>query len=100
MRPQWALPATLLFPIFPWIVLTPSWVAGNWSNINLYWLMGSGLILDLWWGKPLGLTPLILIILATLIKFGGSHWPADPRIFWVVSIVVSLVIFEGYLFVL
>lgn len=97
MNPILATVLTLLMPVIPWIAFSPWWVVGRWQTISIGLLVLSGIILDLWWGKTLGLTSLVLLILLLILWSAVKAWPASGRSFWPVAVIFSLVYFEVYL---
>lgn len=91
------VPLTLLAPIFPWIALL-SWDVGRkFEQTKLVVLAMSGVLLDLWWGKPLGATVVILSVLALVNYFGERLWPADNRVWLVVSLIGSALAMEAFI---
>jgi hypothetical protein len=88
---------TMLFAAIPWIFLAVPLAAKDFNNRSLYLLAGSGLILDLWWGTPLGLTALFLLILTVALRAALHRWPFDPKVFVVIAMVVCLILVEAYL---
>jgi hypothetical protein len=91
------LAATLFVPILPWIILVGPWMAKEFNDVSLCVLAGSGVVLDLWWGTPMGLTALFLLGLTFAIRLVSSWWPADQRILFVVTVISSLIVAEVYL---
>ena len=89
--------ATMLVPVVPWIFLAGPLVARDWGELSIYLAAGSGLVLDLWWGTPLGLTALFLVGLSLVVRVANNWWPADQRVFWAIAVIVSLVSTEVYL---
>lgn len=88
---------TMLVAFIPWIFLAIPWAAKDFNKVSLYLLVGSGLVLDWWWGTPLGLTALFLVGLTVVTKVLREKWPADQRMFSLIATLVSLVLMEAYL---
>lgn len=91
------LVATLFLPILPWISVVPLWVAKEKAEWAMIVLAVLGVVLDIWWGTPLGLTALFLIGVSSLVRIVGDWWPSDQRMFVVVAVIFSAVAMEAYL---
>lgn len=92
-----ALVATIVFPILPWIATAPFFLAKAGGKGGLWVLFSAGLLLDLWWGKPLGLTPLVLLSVLALTIFIGRIWPTNIKVWLALSLLVSFIATELYL---
>lgn len=92
-----AMLATMLLPVLPWIFLGVYWAAKDTKSSAIFILVGIGLLLDIWWGTPLGLTALFLLGATLLWRAIGEWWPADHRVFNMIAAVGSLVLMEVYL---
>lgn len=88
---------TIILPLLPWIALAPYLLLRRPQPRNLWILFSAGLALDLWWGKPLGLTPLVLLALFALTSDVARIWPTNGRVWLAGSLVVSVVAMELYL---
>jgi hypothetical protein len=100
MKPILALGLSLFFPIVPWIAFSPWWALEHLQKTVFGWMVFSGLVLDLWWGKSLGETSVVLIAMVTALYFLKKFWPADGRFFAPTALVASLIFFEIYLFII
>lgn len=100
MSPVWMLPLSLFIPFFPWLAIFSWWVARHLEVRWLWMMFGLGLVFDLLWGRVLGTTPIILILLSIAVFFLKRFWPADIRFYWPISLVLTLVIFEVYMYLL
>lgn len=91
------IPLTLLAPIIPWVGLL-SWELGrHFSRTRLVVLFVTGVMLDLWWGKPFGATAVILVGLALAVYWGQRLWPANSQIFSIISLIGAVVVMEIFL---
>lgn len=97
MIPAVSFILSLAVPILPWISLSPWWVTKTGSIVGIWSLLIFGILLDIWWAKPLGGTSLILAATSAALYFGVKAWPASYRSFSPVALVTSFIIFELYL---
>lgn len=93
----WLTLLTLFFPIIPWVAWAPYGLVGLRRASWLAALFAAGIILDLWWGKPLGLTAAVLLIILIGSEVLAKIWPASRRTLSIVALLGALVIFETYL---
>jgi hypothetical protein len=94
MNPLFLLSLTLFIPVVPWIFLIPKWLVDKFSAYAIWIVFGLGLVVDLWFAKPLGLTSIVLIALALLCRRAQEFWRVDAGIFWTVASLASLLILE------
>ena len=89
---------SLLLPLLPWIGLASPLIANKNTGLLLPGLAGSGIILDLWWGKSLGGASLVLLVLVAVTKIVSKFWPTERRSLAITSGVFSLAVMEIYLY--
>ncbi len=89
---------SLLWPIVPWIGLSPGLGVSKYNLYLLPVLAVSGLLLDLWWGKSLGGASLLLLLLVAITKITSKFWPTERQSLSIASGVFSLLAMEIYLY--
>jgi hypothetical protein len=92
--------ATIFLPLLPWVFLAVVWLQEHYSQSSMIILFAGGLVLDLWWGKPLGLTDLILLGLLIGLRVLHYQGKVSPNLFRLVAVILSLIVFEIYAVVL
>lgn len=100
MNPVLSFLLSLFVPFLPWIALSSWWVARTSSVIGVWLLLLFGVIVDIWWARPLGSTSLLLGLMVVALYFGSRAWPGSLKSFNPVALILSLVIFELYLILL
>ena len=100
MNPVLAFLLSLFLPILPWIALSPFWVAKTSSIIGIWLLLLLGVVVDIWWARPLGSTSLLLCLMVIALYFGARAWPGSYKSFSPAGLILSLVLFELYLILL
>lgn len=94
MNPVIAFFLSLFLPFLPWVALSSWWVARTGSLMGVWLMLFFGVVIDIWWARPLGSTSLLLGLLVIALYFGSKAWPGSLKSFNPVALILSLVLFE------